>query len=67
MGNCESVSYTHLDVYKRQEGTEADGCLYQISNQITMGLTEKEIIAKVKSAVDRLSELEMCIRDRLWC
>lgn len=47
------------------EGTEADGCLYQISNQITMGLTEKEIIAKVKSAVDRLSELEKQARDAL--
>lgn len=40
------------------EGTSADGCLYQISNQITMGLTEKEIIEKVKNVVNKLSELE---------
>ena len=47
------------------EGSEADGCLYQISNQITMGLTEKEIIEKVKAAVDKLSEMEKQARAAL--
>ena len=47
------------------EGTEADGCLYQISNQITMGLTEKEIIEKVRTAVDKLSEMEKQARSVL--
>lgn len=40
------------------EGTTSEGCMFQISNNITMGLTEKEIINKVKSVVNKLSELE---------
>lgn len=47
------------------EGTEAEGCMYQISNQITMGLTEKEIIEKVKTVVNKLSELESQARKSL--
>lgn len=47
------------------EGTNADGCLYQISNQITMGLSEKEIIDKVKAVVNRLAELEKQARKSL--
>lgn len=47
------------------EGTNAEGCLYQISNSITMGLTEKEIIEKVKAIVNKISELEKQARDML--
>lgn len=47
------------------EGTNSEGCLYQISNSITMGLTEKEIIEKVKAVVNKISELEKQARDML--
>lgn len=40
------------------EGTNAEGCMYQISNQVTMGLTEKEIIGKLKTVVNKIAELE---------
>jgi protein arginine kinase len=47
------------------EGTNSEGCLYQISNQITMGLTEQEIIDKVKNAVNRIAEAEKQARQML--
>lgn len=47
------------------EGTSAEGDLYQISNQITMGLTEKEIIEKVKQVAEKLSDLEKQARNVL--
>ena len=40
------------------EGTNSEGCMYQISNQITTGLSEKEIINKLKSVVNKTSDLE---------
>ncbi len=47
------------------EGTNAEGALYQISNSITLGLSEAEIIEKLKSVVNRLSEMEKQARDML--
>lgn len=47
------------------EGTEADGCLYQISNRITMGLSENEIIEKLKNVVKQISDAEQKARDIL--
>ena len=40
------------------EGTVADGNLYQISNRITMGLSEKEILEKLKGIVNQIIEME---------
>jgi protein arginine kinase len=40
------------------EGTEADGNLYQISNRITMGLSESEIITRLKNVVERIADAE---------
>ena len=60
------------------EGTDADGCFYQISNQITMGATEKEIIERVKNVTDQIVSFEKdaraeilnnnkpVIEDKLW-
>lgn len=47
------------------EGTNAEGCLYQISNQITMGLSEKEIIEKLKTVIKRISDMESKARKML--
>lgn len=47
------------------EGTNSEGCLYQISNSITMGLDEREIIDKVKAVVDKITELEKQARTAL--
>lgn len=47
------------------EGTEADGCLYQISNRVTMGVTEAETVNKLKSIVLKVCEKERNARDVL--
>lgn len=47
------------------EGTEADGNLYQISNRITMGLTETEIITRLKKIVHQISDAEKKAREHL--
>ena len=47
------------------EGSKSEGCLYQISNQRTLGLSEKEIIAAVRSAISRVMEVELTAREQL--
>lgn len=40
------------------EGTDADGAVYQISNQITMGVTETELVEKVTAAMNQVIKME---------
>lgn len=47
------------------EGTDAEGALYQISNSVTLGLSEKEIIEKLKTVVLRISDMEKQAREML--
>ena len=47
------------------EGSKAYGNLYQVSNQVTLGLTEKEIIEKVKNIVNQIAEHEKQARKKL--
>lgn len=47
------------------EGSQAMGDFYQISNQITLGLTEEELITKVADIVPVLIEYERQARDFL--
>jgi len=47
------------------EGTEADGNLYQISNRITMGLSEHEIITRLKKIVNQICDAEAKAREHL--
>lgn len=44
------------------EGTQAIGALYQISNQVTLGLSEKDAINNLKNVVLRLVEQERSAR-----
>lgn len=44
------------------EGSKADGYLYQISNQHTLGVKESEIIDSVRSAINHISEAELAAR-----
>lgn len=46
------------------EGTAADGCLYQISNQVTLGITEEETIRKLETVVKQIVEKERQLRQR---
>ena len=44
------------------EGSGASGCMYQISNQITLGITEEETLKKLKEAIRQISEKEQSAR-----
>lgn len=46
------------------EGSSAEGCLYQISNQITLGITEEETIRKLETIVKQIVEKERQLRER---
>jgi len=47
------------------EGTEPLGDLYQISNQITLGVTEATIVENVQRVVPKIVQYERQIRDEL--
>lgn len=47
------------------EGTKAYGCLYQVSNQVTLGVTEKEIIEKLNNVVSQIVDAEKKARKAL--
>ena len=44
------------------EGSDAVGYMYQISNEVTLGVTEDEILTEVKDVVDKICELEQSER-----
>ena len=47
------------------EGSESQGCLYQISNQITLGISEKDTIEKLTNAVAKIVDKETELRAQL--
>ncbi len=47
------------------EGSGAEGDLYQISNEVTLGLTETEILSAVDNAVKLLVEFELRERENM--
>jgi protein arginine kinase len=47
------------------EGTQAEGNLYQISNQITLGQSEKEIIDNLNNITLQIAEQEKQIREQI--
>ena len=47
------------------EGSRAGGMLYQISNQITLGITEKQTLDKLSDVISQISEEERRIRTGL--
>ncbi len=47
------------------EGSAADGFLFQISNQVSLGLSEEKIIEKVKNTVLKICDIELNARSEL--
>jgi protein arginine kinase len=47
------------------EGTDASGCMYQISNQITLGEREPSIISRLSETVEEIIRHELHARQRL--
>lgn len=48
------------------EGSENAGSLYQISNQITLGDSEEDIIAKINGVIEKIISYELEARDRMF-
>lgn len=48
------------------EGSEADGYLYQISNQKTLGVSEQDILAQVQASIGHIADAELRARDELY-
>lgn len=47
------------------EGSQAEGYLYQISNEVTLGVTEEYIISQVEEVVEKVCALEETHRQNL--
>ena len=47
------------------EGSEAEGYMYQVSNEVTLGVTEDEIIAQVEEVARKIGQLEGAEREKL--
>ncbi len=63
VANVSRLNLTVRGVYG--EGSDHEGYIYQISNQRTLGLSEKEIIDAVKKAAIHISEAEVAARSYL--
>ncbi|MCH5287727.1 MAG: ATP--guanido phosphotransferase [Christensenellaceae bacterium] len=66
MGNVgqivAKVGLTIRGVYG--EGSEALGNIYQVSNQVTLGRTEQEIISTVSAVGHQLTDMELSLREK---
>lgn len=47
------------------EGSRAEGYVYQISNEVTLGVTEEQILNEVEEIVEKVCKLELAHRDEL--
>lgn len=47
------------------EGSGSAGCMYQISNQITLGISEDEILKKLEDAISQVNESERKLRTEI--
>lgn len=47
------------------EGSGSSGAIYQISNQITLGISEKDTLARLSDLIDRITKLERETREKL--
>lgn len=47
------------------EGSKANGCVYQLSNQITLGASESELVDTVLTSARRIMDNEQRLRDSL--
>ena len=47
------------------EGSEGKACMYQISNQVTLGISEKDAIEKLKNAVNQIISKEEELRKNI--
>lgn len=63
LGGLNEYGFTCRGLYG--EGTESKGHLYQISNQVTLGLSEDDIIQRLLQIVKNIIERERSIRENI--
>ena len=61
---CSKLGITVRGLYG--ENSEASGNMFQVSNQVTIGLTEEEIIANVTNIASQIMEQERTLRKELY-
>ena len=61
---CGKIGIAVRGIYG--ENSEASGNMFQISNQVTLGQTEEEIIASVKNVASQIIEQEKMLRKELY-
>lgn len=61
---CGKIGIAVRGIYG--ENSEASGNMFQISNQVTLGQTEEEIIASVKNVASQIIEQEKILRKELY-
>ena len=59
----EKIGVTIRGLYG--EGSAADAYMYQISNQLSLGLSENELLRKIESVASRIAEDELRARESL--
>ena len=47
------------------EGSEPAGCVYQVSNQITLGISEKDTIERLEDLVRQIARNEAALREKM--
>ena len=47
------------------EGSEPAGCVYQVSNQITLGISEKDTIERLEDIVRQIARNEAALREKM--
>lgn len=48
------------------EGSRSGGAIYQISNQISLGISEEEIIERIETVLGRITEAEKALAEKLF-
>ncbi len=61
---CKNLGLTVRGLYG--EGSQAEGYMYQISNEVTLGVSEIEIIREVEKAVEEICHAERDEMERLF-
>ncbi len=63
IGSVSQVGLTVRGMYG--EGSEPAGCVYQVSNQITLGISEKDTIERVEDIVRQIARNEAALREKM--
>ncbi len=62
-GNLQKLGLTIRGLYG--EGTEPKGAVYQLSNQVTLGISEKSAIENLKNIAKQLEAQELAAQERM--